>query len=325
MIGCYDVISKNSRRREEQERKREEAKIRKQKILEEYKMKKAAEDEKLGGWGPPGNHNSTSASSAAFMSKDSGLGGSGGTVVFRTRGQNSRPFSAPNGPKSRPKSIHVDAASTFMPDLTFFDKHKPSVPRLNESSAADATDDAGIDSLKHHNLEMTGPNYGRKNTLISYMTTQPLRSGGYGTTRSAFRPSSALSASSQNLSSSHSASTGGSSAGMMMPSMPHLFRNNNYSLRKGGPESDSSSDVASLCSGYNGPKLFVKPSQKSNRGIILNAINVVLAGSVNADTKTKVLEVSSCVVPSVAFISFRLSFIIIFHHLMSNFLSDVVV
>lgn len=43
-----------------------------------------------------------------------------------------------------------------------------------------------------------------------------------------------------------------------------------------------------------GPKLFVKPSSKSNRHIIINAIShCCLAGSVNTDLKNKVLEVSN--------------------------------
>ena len=43
-----------------------------------------------------------------------------------------------------------------------------------------------------------------------------------------------------------------------------------------------------------GPKLFVKPSQKSNRHIIINAIkDCCLAGLVNQDAKNKVLEVSA--------------------------------
>lgn len=42
-----------------------------------------------------------------------------------------------------------------------------------------------------------------------------------------------------------------------------------------------------------GPKLFVKPSSKSNRHIIINAISqCVLAGPVNSDQKNKVLEVT---------------------------------
>ncbi|KAK8772618.1 hypothetical protein V5799_024144 [Amblyomma americanum] len=60
--------------------------------------------------------------------------------------------------------------------------------------------------------------------------------------------------------------------------------------------SDGASDTASthslllLPADYAGPKLFVKPTAKSNRSIIINAINTVLAGAVNADTKRKVLE-----------------------------------
>ncbi|XP_042898617.1 patronin isoform X2 [Parasteatoda tepidariorum] len=55
--------------------------------------------------------------------------------------------------------------------------------------------------------------------------------------------------------------------------------------------SDSSSTVSSAwASEYSGPKLFVKPSTKSNRGIVTNAVNTVLAGAVNAETKRKVLE-----------------------------------
>lgn len=43
---------------------------------------------------------------------------------------------------------------------------------------------------------------------------------------------------------------------------------------------------------FIGPKLFVKPSSKSNRHIIINAISqCVLAGPVNADQKNKILEV----------------------------------
>ena len=44
----------------------------------------------------------------------------------------------------------------------------------------------------------------------------------------------------------------------------------------------------------SGPKLFVKPSAKSNRHIIMNAIShCCLAGTVNTEVKNKVLEVRS--------------------------------
>ncbi|RWS30210.1 calmodulin-regulated spectrin-associated protein 2-like protein [Leptotrombidium deliense] len=60
--------------------------------------------------------------------------------------------------------------------------------------------------------------------------------------------------------------------------------------RHRGPPSDGASDAGSTFSEYTGPKLFVKPTQKSNRGLIINASNVVLAGAVNAETKKRVLE-----------------------------------
>ena len=44
---------------------------------------------------------------------------------------------------------------------------------------------------------------------------------------------------------------------------------------------------------YLGPKLYVKPSSKSNRHIMQNAIgHCCLAGIVNNDIKNKVLDVS---------------------------------
>ncbi|RWS27152.1 calmodulin-regulated spectrin-associated protein 2-like protein [Leptotrombidium deliense] len=54
--------------------------------------------------------------------------------------------------------------------------------------------------------------------------------------------------------------------------------------------SDGDSDSCSMLSEYTGPKLFVKPTQKSNRGLILNALNVVLGGPANADARKRVLQ-----------------------------------
>lgn len=72
------------------------------------------------------------------------------------------------------------------------------------------------------------------------------------------------------------------------PQLPTSSMLNRYR----GPSSDGASDAGSTFSEYTGPKLYVKPTQKSNRGIILNAINVVLAGAVNSQLKKNVVEVS---------------------------------
>uniref|UniRef100_T1JA50 CKK domain-containing protein n=1 Tax=Strigamia maritima TaxID=126957 RepID=T1JA50_STRMM len=61
--------------------------------------------------------------------------------------------------------------------------------------------------------------------------------------------------------------------------------------RRGGHVSDTASDTCSTTSlEYTGPKLFKQPTAKSNRGIIINAINTVLAGAVNQETKKRALE-----------------------------------
>ncbi|XP_062561608.1 patronin isoform X6 [Armigeres subalbatus] len=57
---------------------------------------------------------------------------------------------------------------------------------------------------------------------------------------------------------------------------------------------DGSSDISSTASSmmdYNGPKLYKQPATKSNRGIILNAVEYcVFPGAVNREAKQKVLE-----------------------------------
>ncbi|XP_041476211.1 calmodulin-regulated spectrin-associated protein 1-like isoform X8 [Lytechinus variegatus] len=54
---------------------------------------------------------------------------------------------------------------------------------------------------------------------------------------------------------------------------------------------ESSGSGGSQAADYSGPKLFVKPTSKSNRHIIINAIShCILAGVVNEKTKDKVLQ-----------------------------------
>jgi calmodulin-regulated spectrin-associated protein len=105
------------------------------------------------------------------------------------------------------------------------------------------------------------------------------------------RPQSAMSAQSQNsafsLSTARRLPSPTQSHSSNVPSFPSGFMLSKFR----GPPSDGASDAGSTFSEYTGPKLFVKPSQKSNKVLILNAINVVLAGAVNSDTKKKVLEV----------------------------------
>ncbi|KAH9492016.1 hypothetical protein Btru_029678 [Bulinus truncatus] len=81
------------------------------------------------------------------------------------------------------------------------------------------------------------------------------------------------------------------------PPSPDLYKIKQQ--RQRGNSQDSGSETGSGSnpgSDYAGPKLFVKPSAKSNRHIIVNAIShCCLAGSVNTEMKNKVLEeLSKC-------------------------------
>ncbi|KAK0055546.1 calmodulin-regulated spectrin-associated protein 1 [Biomphalaria pfeifferi] len=81
------------------------------------------------------------------------------------------------------------------------------------------------------------------------------------------------------------------------PPSPDLYKIKQQ--RQRGNSQDSGSETGSGSnpgSDYAGPKLFVKPSAKSNRHIIINALShCCLAGSVNTDMKNKVLdELAKC-------------------------------
>ncbi|XP_060076436.1 calmodulin-regulated spectrin-associated protein 1-like [Ylistrum balloti] len=75
------------------------------------------------------------------------------------------------------------------------------------------------------------------------------------------------------------------------PASPDLYNRGRRS-KANTESSDTGSNTGSNAgSDYAGPRLFVKPSSKSNRHIIINAIShCCLAGSVNSEMKAKVLE-----------------------------------
>jgi len=56
------------------------------------------------------------------------------------------------------------------------------------------------------------------------------------------------------------------------PQLPTSSMLNRYR----GPSSDGASDAGSTFSEYTGPKLYVKPTQKSNRGIIINTDSYII-------------------------------------------------
>lgn len=188
--------------------------------------------------------------------------------------------SGSGGRGQRPKSmLHVN--SSFMKDFSSLDQKTSRVTEQSSSVTDSAQPGPKTSDLRPKNTN----NLNRPRVTDS----SPFNNNSTG---SSIRSHSA--ASSAQLTSSPS--TASSSTPHLPPfgmqSMPPLFRAR-------GPPSDAGSDVGSnfgsnFGSEYNGPKLFVKPSQKTNRIIILNAINSVLAGTVNAEMKKKCLEVRMC-------------------------------
>ncbi|KAG1677704.1 Patronin [Nymphon striatum] len=81
--------------------------------------------------------------------------------------------------------------------------------------------------------------------------------------------------------------------GIRQPSDPRLP--GGYYGRPGPPSEASDTCSTGSALDYCGPRLFVKPASKSNRGIVINAVGTVLAGHVNADSKSLVLdEINKC-------------------------------
>lgn len=256
------------RKNEECERKKEEEKYRKQKILEEYKLKKHAEEEKKRGdtvdWvrsngstsslGLNGNHTNNKHATVVLNRQRGRFNSNASCDTMSSTGS--------TGTKTRPKSLHVSNA--LVEEFLSLDQRPAKTPAATSSSGLSSSPPAYNSSLSRND------------------SFNPLQSNNNLSSTGSSRPRSALSTSSKMLS-----STSTSHLSSIMPSMPTLYQRNR------GPPSDGASDVGSNFSEYTGPKLYVKPSQKSNRGIILNAINVVLAGTVNAETKRKVIEVSA--------------------------------
>ncbi|XP_021371449.1 calmodulin-regulated spectrin-associated protein 1-B-like isoform X2 [Mizuhopecten yessoensis] len=75
------------------------------------------------------------------------------------------------------------------------------------------------------------------------------------------------------------------------PPSPDLYNRGRRSKATTESSDTGSNTGSNTGSDYAGPKLFVKPSSKSNRHIIINAIShCCLAGCVNSELKAKVLE-----------------------------------
>ncbi|KAH9418656.1 hypothetical protein DERP_003982 [Dermatophagoides pteronyssinus] len=242
-------------KREQMERKKEEEREKRAFILDQYKRRKqlAEEIEKNGGVAALQNTVARSSSTLILNRSGQSLQQQQQQVKMRS-GTQQRP---------RPKSLHatlLDECSAALSTIS---------GSVSGSSSRLSTSRDEIDDLM---------SCGRLSSAASITGTSSIS-----------RPQSAMSSqlclnSSSNTAVStptgafgeHSAFAGLSAFGT------DLSSGNNQNQ---GPTSSN------FFQEYNGPKLFVKPSQKSNKALILNAINVVLAGTVNADTNRRVTEV----------------------------------
>ncbi|XP_026314535.1 patronin-like isoform X4 [Hyposmocoma kahamanoa] len=264
-------------RKEEQARRREA-------ILQQYKLKKAMEEAEREG---------KVFDRSEFMDTLKGTGGgpappAGPPTRMRNKGAAAR---------ARPKTIHVDSGALQAAEGMLGSK-QPSSTNLTESPVEER---GGMSP----GSASSGP-LGRRGsckTSRERVSEEPQTTRGrskYSTYQSNFkagRKSSSL----MNLCDSglgratpprRAASPGlralGSPAGSGPGSLPGAI-----GKRRHVPQDDHS-DVSSTHSSimdYSGPRLYKQPTTKSNRGIMLNAVEYcVFPGAVNAEAKRRVLE-----------------------------------
>ncbi|XP_065368099.1 patronin isoform X3 [Calliphora vicina] len=257
---------------EEKQRKKEEQMARRAAILEQHRLKKALEEAEREG--------------KTIDRSDIGHKPSSHTnTVTRTRPKPTRP---------RPKTIHVDDGSVDLSEASSISSRgkKGSSTNLTESpDEYPSTSSTPIGRRGSYKLSKE-PNVERGRTLsrISVAKGSTLNFRG--------RKSNSL----MNLCDSgigratpprRAPSPGMATLGRHMPSPsgPGSLPPGLISKRRGIDDGSSDISIGNSMMEYSGPKLYKQPAAKSNRGIILNAVEYcVFPGAVNRDAKQKVLE-----------------------------------
>ncbi|XP_057327645.1 patronin isoform X9 [Microplitis mediator] len=170
--------------------------------------------------------------------------------------------------RPRPKTIHVDQSSELDSGaLTPSRGKKGSSSNLSTVSSVDSPDDGRGCSPCRSSTQL-----GRRG---SYKTSRDTDSGLGRATPPRRAPSPGM----------------GSTKHLPSPSGPGSLPPGLMSKRR---FDDGSSDISSTPSSmmeYNGPRLYKQPATKSNRGIMLNAVEYcVFPGTVNKEAKRRVLE-----------------------------------
>lgn len=144
--------------------------------------------------------------------------------------------------RARPKSIHISS-------------------NVNSSATQDLTNFSSLDFRSklvsdHLDAALTTNNYPNSSLMSSSNNfSSPFTNS--------LRPQSSLSTNSTAMKKLYS----NNSSKHNLPSLPPFMLGSNR-LHKGSGSSDGVSEIGSTYSEYTGPKLYVKPTQKSNRGIV---------------------------------------------------------
>uniref|UniRef100_A0A1I8P670 Patronin n=1 Tax=Stomoxys calcitrans TaxID=35570 RepID=A0A1I8P670_STOCA len=260
---------------EEKQRKKEEQMARRAAILEQHRLKKALEEAEREGKTIDRNDMPLKPSTQS-------------NTMSRTRQKSTRP---------RPKTIHVDDGSVDISEASSISSRGKKGSSSNITGYGLSSNSMRRDYYRgsQDSLTVKEPNVERGRTLsrISVAKGSTLNFRG--------RKSNSL----MNLCETDSG-IGRATPPRRAPS-PGMATLNRHMPSPSGPGSlppgliskrrgmdDGSSDMSStgnLMMDYSGPKLYKQPAAKSNRGIILNAVEYcVFPGAVNRDAKQKVLE-----------------------------------
>ncbi|CAB3360063.1 Hypothetical predicted protein [Cloeon dipterum] len=256
-------------REERQAMKREEDKMRRAQILQQYKLKKAIEEAEREG---KVIDKSELQRLQAICSTPSSP--SSATSTASSGGPRMRNKTPGTTPRPRPKTIHTERGQEGSSNGDEPDNRQFGFRR--QGSATNLADSA---SYGGHNTMRRAAGYRgsqdnlttRRNSMYNRETTR----------RSPSQPPSLQRVSTQRRSSSLVNLSSG--PGSLPPGL----------MSKRRPFDDASSDISSASSmmEYTGPRLYRQPATKSNRGIMLNAVEYcVFPGVVNREAKRRVLE-----------------------------------
>ncbi|CAB3360060.1 Hypothetical predicted protein [Cloeon dipterum] len=284
-------------REERQAMKREEDKMRRAQILQQYKLKKAIEEAEREG---KVIDKSELQRLQAICSTPSSP--SSATSTASSGGPRMRNKTPGTTPRPRPKTIHTERGQEGSSNGDEPDNRQFGFRR--QGSATNLADSA---SYGGHNTMRRAAGYRgsqdnlttRRNSMYNRESsddgrgtsrgTSPSRigrRGSYRTSRETTRRSPSQPPSLQRVSTQRRSSSLvnlSSGPGSLPPGL----------MSKRRPFDDASSDISSASSmmEYTGPRLYRQPATKSNRGIMLNAVEYcVFPGVVNREAKRRVLE-----------------------------------